>query len=146
MSETPPETEQDQAEERLHPILRGTLERLEEEGVLESGEELVERELAGMKRTAGVLLVTDRRVLFYSASAMSDKTSLESLPLEEITSVDASERRSPIRKRGVLRLGSAGEENVLEHIPGGQARADQIAEVITRQRDALQHGPDSAAD
>jgi hypothetical protein len=138
MSETDQETPQ-----KLHPILRGALERVEEEGVLEEGEEIVDRELAGMKRSPGVLIVTGRRVLFYRTSTVGGGgKGIVSLPLAEITDVEASERRSPIRKRGVLRLG----ETVVEHIPGGQQRAEQLAATIERERAALRHGPDSQAD
>jgi hypothetical protein len=127
--------------ENLHPIVRGTLERLEEEGVLREGEAIVERELAAHDGAPGVLFVTDQRVLFFRASAISDKTSLLAVPLDEIASIDTSERRSPIRKRGVVRLGSAGDaETVLEHVPGGQARADEIARTIERQREPRPEG------
>jgi hypothetical protein len=72
---------------------------------------------------------------------MSDKTSLVALPLAEVTSADASERRSPIKKRGVLRLGATGGvETVLEHIPGGQARAEEIAGTILSRRDGPSSG------
>jgi hypothetical protein len=88
------------------------------------------------------LIVTDRRVLFFRASSLSDKTQLVSLALQQITSVDATERRSPIKKRGVLRIVSSEPDRapamtMLEHVPGGQARADEIARSILRQRDVL---------
>lgn len=127
--------------EWLHPIIRGDLEWLEREGVVEDGESIIEREYAGMNRTSGVLLVTELRVLFCTASALGKLTSRVSLPLEEITSVEASERRSPILKRGVIRVGSAGNaETSIEQIPGGRERADEIAHAILRQRDELRAG------
>lgn len=123
---------------KVHPILRGTLQRLEEQGLLGADETIVDQELAALSGTAGALFVTGERVLFVRASALSDRTDWVSLPLSKITHADASERRSPIRMRGVLRLASAGEaETVFEHIPGGSARAEEIAGAILRQRDVL---------
>ena len=121
---------QEPSPEKLHPILRGTLEQLEEQGALAPDETIVDRELAGMKRTPGVLLVTDRRVVFVRAATLRERAMLVSLPLADVTGVEATERRSPIRKRGVLRLRSAGDETVVEHIPGGQRRAEELARAI----------------
>ena len=42
----------------------------------------------------------------------------------------------------MLRLG----ETVVEHIPGGQQRAEQLAATIERERAARRHDPDSQAD
>lgn len=123
---------------KVPAIVRGTLERLEEQGLLGPDESIVDQELAATGGSPGALFVTAERVLFVRAAALSDTLDSTSLPLAEISSADSSERRSPIRKRGVLRLGSAGEaETVFEHIPGGSARAEEIAGAIVRQRDQL---------
>ena len=124
------------AEERkLHPILRGALELVEEQGTLGPGETVVDQELAAFDRATGVLFVTNERVLFMRTSARGDVTEEVSVRLGEVTSADASERRSPIRKRGVLTLRSAeGSETVFEHIPGGSARARELAGEILRRR------------
>ena len=123
---------------KVPTIVRGIRERLEEQGVLGPEEAIVEQELAALRGKAGALFVTGERVLFVRAAALSDRMDSESLPLGDITTADASERRSPIRKRGVLRLRSADEaETVFEHIPGGSARAEEIAGAILRQRDVL---------
>jgi hypothetical protein len=123
--------------DKVPAIVRGTLERLEEQGVLGPEESIVEQELAALSGKPGSLFVTGQRVLFVRASALSDKLESVSLPLAEIATADASERRSPIRKRGVLRLNADAEaETVFEHIPGGAARAEELAGAIIGQRDA----------
>jgi hypothetical protein len=125
------------AEEKLHPILRGTLELIEEEGTLRPGETVIDQELAASEGAPGALLVTSERALFMRTSVRGDVTETASLPIGEIAAAEASERRSPIRMRGVLTLRSDdGTENVFEHIPGGAARAVELAGEILRRRDA----------
>jgi len=126
----------------LDPIVWRDLRRLYELEILDEGEIQVEVELASLDTAPGTLVVTDRRVLFVRASSLSKKTQLVSLPLTEVTSVDPTERRSPIKKRGVLAVFSsppaaAPRMTLFEHVPGGQKRAEEIARSILRQRDFL---------
>ena len=93
--------------------------------MLEEGETLVERELAGDEGSPGVLLLTDRRVLFYRTSTVGGSgTSCR------VTAARGDHDRRRLGatfadpEAGSAPLGSAGEtETVLEHIPGGEARA-----------------------
>jgi hypothetical protein len=125
-------------EEKLHPILRGTLELVEEQGTLRTGETVLDQELAASEGAPGAVLLTNERVLFMRTSVRGDVTETVSLPIGEIAAAEASERRSPIRKRGVLMLRSDdGSETILEHIPGGAQRAVELAGEILRRRDAF---------
>lgn len=124
------------------PIVWRDLRRLYELGIMEEGEIHVEVELAVLSTAPGTLIVTDKRVLFFRSSLLSDRAHLVALPLQELQKVQSSERRSPIKKRGVLQLvssppGHASAITILEHIPGGKKRADEIARSILRQRELL---------
>ena len=129
-------------EKKLHPILRGTLKRLEEEQVLGPGETIVEQELGALRRLARRPVRDQRaRALLPDVGRVATRRASWRSRSREVTSADASERRSPIKKRGVLRLGATGDaETVLEHIPGGQARAEELAGTIlaAARRDGLE--------
>jgi Bacterial PH domain len=126
--------------ERLDSFVWGNLKRLNELGTLALDEMIVDHERVGLGTAPGLLLVTDRRVLYFRASPLTGKSRLVSLPLSDIVDVEASERRSPIRKTGVLTVRSTVEDSeavTFEYIAGGIARAKEIPHAITRQRNLL---------
>jgi hypothetical protein len=129
----------------MDSALWGYLTRLDESGALELGEETIDVELAGHNASPGALVLTDRRVVFFRSSPVRRRESLLAVSLSQITSVEASERRSPLRKKGVLRIRctTAQDEEteyIFEHIPGGLLRADELSRIVSLQRAHLLRG------
>lgn len=124
--------------EKLDSFSWGNLKRLAEGGILAPGETILEREQVGLNTAPGLLLVTSERVLYFRASPLSDKEILVSLPFLDIEGIEVSERRSPIKKRGLLTIRSrapGGASAVtFEYINGGKARAEHIARAIFREQ------------
>jgi len=119
--------------------LWGYMTRLSEAEILGPGEILVDVALAGHGTTPGALVVTDKRVLHFHSSPFTRNDDLLEIPLSQITTIETSEERSPIRKRGVLliRTGdlATSYETRLDQIDGGARRAEELCAAILRERD-----------
>lgn len=116
--------------------------RLDQAGTLERGEKTIDVERAGLHAAPGALLVTDQRLLFFSSSPVRRHKSSVAVPLGQVESVEAAERRSPIRRKGIVRVRVAHDETeyVFEHIPGGLVRAEELRGTISLQQAHLLRG------
>jgi hypothetical protein len=125
-----------------HPILWRVLKNLDKLDVLTEGEIICEQELATLGTDPGALIVTNVRLLFVTTTLRGRKKNVLSVPLEEIAATTTATGRFPRKDNGVLRIGRHAEdaktEVVLERIPGGEERADEIAQTIARQKRVLE--------
>lgn len=123
--------------------------RLDKLGLLSSSEILCEVEAAGVGTRPGALIVTDKRVIFLSTTLIRRRTRVISVRLHDVASAESSSEWLLGRESGVLVLtptsrGPRADEPLrFDAIPGGQARADELARTILRQRDYLYHRSES---
>lgn len=122
------------------PRIRWELGKLADVDALELGEITCDAEEVMRKGRPHVLLLTDRRLLLTRTGVIRRRTRVDAVPLTDIEAVDASTDPVWEDRWGALTLSVQGSDPVyLEAIPGGSARAEELARAIRRQQELVSH-------
>lgn len=120
------------------PRIRWELGKLSKSDVLESGEVACDTAEVMRDGRPHVLLLTDRRLLIARTGLIRRRTTVDAIALAAISGVEASADPVWLDRWGALTISAESRDPVyLEAIPGGRARAEELANAIDRQKDLL---------